>query len=124
MGKSPSLGCHDMAVGSCHGFYVESDSMTSRDERIKEQVGKEELFKEDFQKLMGSPSGRRIVFWLLATSGVMQTTLLEVKGREHYMALAMAHAEGKKDMGYRLMDKISKICPEKYTVMMKENSNG
>lgn len=98
--------------------------MTSREERIKEAFGKDELFKDDFKKLMGTAGGRRIVFWLLSTSGVMQTTFLEVKEREHYMALAMAHAEGKKDMGYRLMAKISAICPEKYSVMMKENSNG
>lgn len=98
--------------------------MSTREERIQEAFGKEELFKEDFKKLMETPSGRRIVFWLLSTSGVMQTTFIEVKEREHYMALAMAHAEGKKDMGYRLMAKISAICPEQYSVMMKENANG
>ena len=98
--------------------------MSTREERIKEQLGREELFKDDFKKLMDSPSGRRIVYWLLATSGVMQTTFLEVTGRKHYMALAMAHAEGKKDMGYRLMARIGELCPEKYTLMMKENSNG
>lgn len=98
--------------------------MTTRDERIKEQAGREELFKEDFKRLMDTPGGRRIVHWLLASSGVMQTTFVEIKERSHYMALAMAHAEGKKDMGYRLMSKISVICPEKYALMMKENSNG
>lgn len=98
--------------------------MSTREERIKEQVGREDLFKDDFRKLMATSSGRRIVFWLLASSGVMQTTFVEIKAREHYMALAMAHAEGKKDMGYRLMSKIQLICPEKYTLMMKENSNG
>lgn len=97
--------------------------MTPREERIKEQTGREGLFQDDFKKLMGSPSGRRIVYWLLATSGVMQTTFLEVKGRESYMALAMAHAEGKKDMGYRLMARISELCPEKYMLMMKENKD-
>jgi hypothetical protein len=27
-------------------------------------------------------------------------------------------------MGYRLMAKISEICPENYTLMMKENEHG
>jgi hypothetical protein len=98
--------------------------MSTRDERIKAQAGRDELFKDDFRKLMSSPSGRRIVHWLLANSGVLRTTFVEVKEREHYMALAMAHAEGKKDMGYRLMAKISEICPENYTLMMKENEHG
>ena len=98
--------------------------MTSREERIKEQVGREDLCEDVFRSLLALSSGLRIVYWFLASSGVMQTTFVEVKAREHYMALAMAHAEGKKDMGYRLMSKIESICPEKYTLMMKENSNG
>ena len=40
------------------------------------------------------------------------------------MPIAMAHAEGRKDMGYRLMGKINVICPEQYQKMMKENANG
>lgn len=81
-------------------------------------------FSDDFKWLMRNERGRRLVHWLLARSGVFRTTYEETEARAHYMAIAMAHAEGRKDMGYRLMGVIGRLCPDLYAKMMKENSNG
>ena len=81
-------------------------------------------FVSDFKWLMRDVKGRRLMFWLLARSGVFRTTFEESPVRAAYMPIAMAHAEGRKDMGYRLMAKINTVCPEQYLKMMKENANG
>lgn len=81
-------------------------------------------FVGDFKWLMRDVKGRRLVYWLLSRSGVFRTTFDESPLRAQYMSIAMAHAEGRKDMGYRLMGKIGSICPDQYTKMMKENANG
>ena len=79
-------------------------------------------FEGDFKWLMRDAKGRRLVYWLLSRSGVFRTTFEESALRAHYMPIAMAHAEGRKDLGYRLMGKNGAICPEQYTKMMKENA--
>lgn len=81
-------------------------------------------FESDFKWLMGNTRGRRLMFWLLTKSGVFRTTFEETPMRSAYMPIAMAHAEGKKDIGYRLMAKIAQLCPDTYSKMMKENKNG
>jgi hypothetical protein len=82
-----------------------------------------EEFVKDFKWLMGSPKGRRIAYWLIASAGVYQTTFEETPVRSNYMALSMAHAEGRKDMGYRVMNAINMICPDEYFKMVKEQRN-
>lgn len=81
-------------------------------------------FVDDFKWLMRNERGRRLMFWLLSRAGVFRTTFEEAPTRAEYMALAMAHAEGRKDLGYRLMAQIDRFCPEQYLRMMKENKNG
>lgn len=81
----------------------------------------QERIEEALKHVMRQPKGREAMWWLLCTSGVFRTTFIETEQRAHYMALAMAHAEGRKDMGYRLMAKLQSLCPDKYAQMVKEN---
>lgn len=71
--------------------------------------------------VMTTPKGRDVMYWLLEQAGVYRTTFVEHPTRAPYMALAMAHAEGKKDLGYRLLSKLQKVCPQKYALMVKEH---
>lgn len=81
-------------------------------------------FGDDFKWLMRNERGRRLMFWLLARAGIFRTTFEETPMRAGYMPIAMAHAEGRKDIGYRLMAQIDRLCPDLYSKMMKENQNG
>ena len=78
----------------------------------------------DFKWLMRDVRGRRLMHWLLTKSGVFRTTFEETPMRAGYMPIAMAHAEGRKDIGYRLMAQLDRVCPDQYSKMMKENKNG
>lgn len=81
-------------------------------------------FESDFKWLMRDVRGRRLMHWLLTKAGVFRTTFEEAPMRASYMPIAMAHAEGRKDIGYRLMAQIDRVCPDQYSKMMKENKNG
>lgn len=80
-------------------------------------------FEGDFKWLMRDAKGRRLMYWLLSNAGIFRTTFEELPMRANYMPMAMAFAEGRKDIGYRLMGKINLICPEQYQKMMKEHNN-
>ncbi len=95
----------------------------ARDAARASSTAKAKEFAEDLGWLMNSVRGRRLAFWLLSQAGVYRTTFFETPQRAPYMALAMAHDEGRKELGYRLMGEIGRVCPESYAQMMKENSN-
>lgn len=94
-----------------------------REESRKAQLLEAERFAEDFKWLMRDQRGRRIVFWLLSVAGVFRSTYVQPKEAAAYMPIAMAHAEGTKELGYRVLAVVNKVCPELYAKMMKENAN-
>ena len=81
----------------------------------------DELFANDFIWLMSNAGGRRLVFRLLERAGVMRT-VFDPAAKD--VAITMAYAEGRKSIGYRVLDLISRHCPEQYARMMKEQTNG
>jgi hypothetical protein len=68
---------------------------------------------EDFKWLMGSKRGRRIVWRLLERTGVFRLSF-------NTNSMAMAFAEGNRNEGLRVLGQIHTLCPELYSVMMKE----
>lgn len=70
----------------------------------------------DFKWLMSSKRGRRIVWRLLDRTGVFRLSF-------NTNAMAMAFAEGNRNEGLQTLVQIHTICPELYSVMMKENAN-
>lgn len=80
-------------------------------------------FEEDLKWLMSSERGRRLAHWILTESAVFRTTFIETDLRANYMALAMAHDEGKKQFGYKLFAELNAVCPAQYALMMKEKAN-
>lgn len=77
----------------------------------------EEIEKSDIKWLMSSKTGRRIVWRLLDASGVFRLSF-------NQNALTMAFNEGNRNYGNRMLSTIIALCPELYTVMMKEQKNG
>jgi len=65
---------------------------------------------------MGTPAGRRWMFELLEFCQVGASSFSS-------NALEMAHREGKRTVGNRLMPEIYYACPERHTEMMKESRN-
>ncbi len=71
---------------------------------------------EDFNWLMSSKQGRRVVWRMLEKAGVFRTTFR--------LSNEMAFLEGMRNMGLILMADIHEICPEKYHIMVKEADDG
>lgn len=72
-----------------------------------------ETEEADIKWLMGSKQGRRIVWRLLDRAGVFRLSFST-------NAMQMAFAEGNRNEGLRTVAMIHKLCPEQYTVMVKE----
>jgi hypothetical protein len=68
----------------------------------------------DLDWLMSSRRGRRIVWGLLARSGVFRLSF-------NTNSMTMAFNEGVKNEGLRLMGLLHTVCPEQYVQMTKES---
>ena len=90
----------------------------------KARKAEAERFADDLKWLMETERGRRIAYWVLSVTGVFRSTYAQPASAAPFMAIAMAHAEGRKDVGYRLLDAITRVCPHQYAKMMKESSHG
>lgn len=72
--------------------------------------------EDDLKWLMGSKRGRRVIWRFLDRAGVFRLSF-------NTNAMQMAFAEGNRNEGLRLLDKIHTLCPELYPVMVKEHTN-
>lgn len=70
---------------------------------------------DDIKWLMGNKRGRRIVARLLDRAGVWRSSF-------NTNALSMAFSEGQRNEGLRLLSQITAHCPDRYTEMLKEQS--
>lgn len=70
--------------------------------------------RDDIRQLMGTKSGRRVTWDLLARAGIFLSSFSTD-------ALAMAHREGRRSLGLEYLALISLHCPEQYDKMMAEN---
>lgn len=71
----------------------------------------------DVKWLMSCKRGRRIVWRHLEQTGVYRSTFSPT-------AMIMAFNEGNRNAGNRALDLVMRACPELYTQMMKENTDG
>lgn len=87
------------------------------EEKVRSQARREQA-ANDLRWVMSDPRGRRFMYGLLGEAGVFRTTFNPLARN----ALAdMAFAEGRKELGYRLMARLNEIAPEAYDLMMKES---
>ena len=72
--------------------------------------------EEDLKFVMSSKQGRRFMHRTLASAGIWKTTF-------NTNAMQMAFGEGKRNQGLMLLSQVMKACPERYSQMLKEQSN-
>jgi hypothetical protein len=71
---------------------------------------------DDIKWLMDSKRGRRLMWRLLARTGIYTTSFSTV-------AMQMAYREGERSVGLDLLADVHLACPDAHTVMTKENSS-
>lgn len=76
-----------------------------------------ETEEADLKWLMSSKRGRRIVWRLLALTGVFQLSFNTV-------AMTMSFNEGRRAFGNRMLNLVFQVCPELFTTMQKEAQDG
>lgn len=69
----------------------------------------------DFQWLMGSKRGRRIVQRLLSKTGLYRSSF-------NNSGSVMAFNEGQRNFGLRLMAMIEAHCPDQYVLLLQEKT--
>ncbi|MBD1555015.1 hypothetical protein [Pseudomonas typographi] len=93
--------------------------MYEDDEILQAREAKQRLAEQrrddDFQWLMGDLRGRRIVWGWLCESCMFHTTFDTHGGR-------MSLNEGRRQIGLKLTAEIHRLCPDLYSVMVRENS--
>lgn len=86
-----------------------------------ERQARKEQQDNDLRWLMGDRRGRRLMMRILSGVGMYRSTydpgLKDVPSE-------MLFREGQKNVGYRLMSEINRVCPETYFQMMKEANDG
>jgi hypothetical protein len=80
-----------------------------------------EQFESDFRWFMGDARGRRLMLRLLSDIGLYRCSY--DPGLQN-ATTEMLFREGMKNVGYRLVSDINRVCPEKYHLMLKEGTNG
>lgn len=88
---------------------------TKADKDLRERLNRENE-EADIRWLMGQKRGRRMMWRLLDQAGVFRSSFTP-------NAMSMAFAEGNKNYGLRILALIHTLCPDMYTVMMKELNN-
>jgi hypothetical protein len=95
---------------------------TPEEQRAKRRAAKEtrqRLAQDDavLQSVMNSQLGRQYMYDLLAFCQIWNTV---ANVNPHFTYLA----EGKRQVGLKLLDDIMRACPEAYIVMIQESSRG
>lgn len=75
---------------------------------------------DDFRHLMHERWGRRLVYGWLSDARVFNTTFNPASQNP---GVDMAFAEGRKQAGYKLLERALRTTPEEYALMMKENQH-
>lgn len=92
-----------------------------KESATKERDIRREQFASDMRWFMGDARGRRLMLKHLSDIGLYRCTY---DAGMKDVASEMLFREGQKNVGYRLVSDINKHCPEMYSLMLKEGSNG
>jgi hypothetical protein len=86
-----------------------------RDRSKRDAITRETVIKS----LMSHPDGRRYIWLELEEAKVFQQTLVLGPGGPE----ATAFNEGKRSGGLRLLTEVTRLCPDDYMKMTKENAS-
>jgi hypothetical protein len=88
----------------------------ARESQERERKLSKDNEESDFKWLMGQKRGRRIIWRQLDRAGVFRLSF-------NTNSMSMAFAEGGRNEGLKTIGLIHTLCPELYSVMVKENTN-
>jgi len=92
------------------------DATHARDtQRSDAQRAERERADNELRFVMADARGRRFVWQLLGEAGVYRSSFASDP-------LVMAHAEGRRDMGLRLLDRLLRVAPGDYLKAQAENT--
>lgn len=92
------------------------DATNARDtQRSDASRAERERADNELRFVMGDARGRRFVWGLLASAGIYRSSFATDP-------LVMAHAEGKRDTGLRLLDRLLRVTPGDYLKAQQENT--
>lgn len=92
------------------------DAANARDtQRSDAQRAERERADNELRFVMADARGRRFVWQLLGDAGIYRSSFATDP-------LVMAHAEGKRDTGLRLLDRILRVTPGDYLKAQQENT--
>ena len=97
----------------------EFDTLTLEKKREDERARATMLLRQeadDIRWLMNGKRGRRILYVWLAEAGVWRSVF-------NTNAMTMAYAEGMRNWGLNLVNRIMGICPNQWALMIEENVN-
>lgn len=95
---------------------ITTDQILGRDAQRKDaQRAARERDDNDLRFVMSDARGRRFVWELLGAAGVFRSSFATD-------ALVMAHNEGKRDTGLRLLDRLLRVAPAEYRMAQEEAS--
>lgn len=95
---------------------IREQERTQAEHATRDRLSRESE-EADTKWLMSSKRGRRIVWRLLDQCGVFRLSF-------NTNAMAMAFAEGNRNVGNSMLARIHAVCPELYPTMLKEHRNG
>lgn len=92
------------------------DAANARDtQRTDAQRARQEAADKDLRFVMGDARGRRVLWGLLEEAGIYRSSF-------SVDPLAMAHAEGRRDMGLRLLARLMRTTPGEYLKAQEEST--
>lgn len=96
---------------------MNTEGMTAKEalEARRLALMREHQLSDDFRGIMATDGGRRFVWFMLQEFGAFKAMPIESHAQ-------MAYMEGRRNVGLMLISKIQTDCPEKYQVMINENT--
>ncbi len=92
-----------------------------KQEKARQAAVRKEQAVLDFKRLMAEKWGRRLVYQWLADARVFNTIYNPLAPHPE---MDMAFSEGRKQAGYKLLERALRDAPDGYALMMKENQHG
>lgn len=94
-------------------FEIDEEKIAKKEKSDRKEKMELDNFSKDFIWIMKRKQGRAFIFKMLERSNVFGISF-------NTNAMTMAFNEGNRNFGLKLLNDIMSICPENYSLMMKE----
>lgn len=105
-------GATDETIGS--GIFAE---LEAQEDAAKKATESKRLVHAGLVECMRTPASRAAIAWILGATGVDESCTSTDP-------MKMMQASAKRDVGLAIRSALIEVCPDKYAMMMKEDSHG